>query len=107
MERKRKIRRAFILTAAIYVIINIFIFGLMRAYINTNNIISRNQLVMASVSENRDKKTINILGKNFEIDKSNTAGTLAKLCTYTVMSDKLRICTDIILKSKEFILDYF
>ncbi|MBQ8435748.1 MAG: hypothetical protein IJX24_07055 [Oscillospiraceae bacterium] len=107
MERKRKVRRAFLLTAAIYIIINIFLFGLIKAYINTNNIVSRNHLVMASVSECNDITTIRILGKNFEIDKNNNTGTIAKICTYAVMSDKLRICTDIILKTKDIILNHF
>lgn len=106
MERKGKVRRAFLLTAAVYIILNIFLFGLIKAYINTNNTVSRNQLVMASVSETNDKTTIKLLGKNFEIDKNNNAETIAKICTYTVMSDKLRICTDIVLKSKDIILNF-
>ncbi len=106
MERKKKIRRAFILIFAVYTIINIFIFGLMKAYVNTNNTVSKNQLVMASVFENPDTTSIEILGKSFEIPKENTEKTIAEICIYTLMTDKIRICTDLILKCRELAENY-
>lgn len=103
MERKRKIRRAFILISAFYIVINVFIFGLMKAYINTNNIISRNQIVMASVSQNNTKTKINILGKDFEFDKNDAVKSAAEACVYAIMPEKARVCTDIILTFKDVI----
>lgn len=104
MERKRKIRRVFILIFAFYAIINIFIFGLMTAYMKTNNILSRNKLVMASVTENSETKNIKILNKNFVIDKDNSIKSLAEICTYALIPEKVRVCTDIILTFKDIIL---
>ena len=102
MNNKRKTRRAFILFFAVYIIINVFVFGFMKAYVNTNNIISKNHLVMASITENQDKTNIKILGKSFAIDKKNTEKTISEVCIYTLMTDKIRICTDLILQFREF-----
>lgn len=104
MERKRKIRRAFILIFAFYIVINIFIFGLMKAYINTNNIVSRNQLVMASVIEKEDTTKIKVLGKSFEFDKDNAVKSATEACIYAIMPEKARVCTDIILTFRDIIL---
>ncbi len=104
MERKRKIRRAFILIFAFYIVINIFIFGLMKAYINTNNIVSRNQLVMASVTEKKDTIKIKVLSKSFELDKDNAMKSAAEACVYAIMPENARVCTDIILTFGDIIL---
>lgn len=106
MEHKRKVRRAFILGFSVYAIINIFIFGFMKAYVNTNNIVSKNHIVMASVTENKENKSIEILGRNFEIPKEDSERTIAEICVYTLMTDKMRICTDLILKCREVIENY-
>lgn len=98
MERKRKIRRAFLLAVCIYIIINMFIFGLMKAYLNTNNTASRNQIVMASVSQNTEKTEIEILGKNFSINKNQKAEKIAETVLYLFMPYKIRACTEIVIK---------
>lgn len=103
MTHKRKIKRIFILAAFLYITINIFIFGIMNAYINTNNTVSKNQLVMASVSENANITNIKILGRSFEIKKQTTAKNVSKACIYALMSEKLRICIDVILNGKELL----
>ena len=66
MERKRKIKRASILAVFIYVMINGFVWGFMKAYLNSYNIISKDQLVMAEVNNNNSKTEIKILNKNGE-----------------------------------------
>ena len=103
MKHKRKVKRAFILIFSVYAIANIFIFGFMNAYVNTNNIVSKNQLVMASVTESNDETRLKILGKRFVIPKENTEKTIAEVCVYTLMTDKMRVCTDLILKIKSLI----
>lgn len=104
MERKKKIRRAFILIFAFYVIINIFIFGLMTAYMKTNNILSRNKLVMASVTENSETKNIKILDKSFVIDKNNSIKSISEICIYALIPEKIRVCTDVVLTFKDILL---
>lgn len=103
MDRKKKIRRAFILSASVYVIINIFIFGIMNAYVNTNNTVSRDHLVMASVSEINEKTTLKILDRTFELDKDSIFKTAGTAGLYAMMPNKLRVCTDIILNGKNFL----
>ncbi len=103
MERKKKIRRVFTLIISLYIILNILIFGMMNAYMETNNVLSKNQLVMVSVTENVNKTNIEILGKNFEIDKNNTAKTIVQACTYTLMPEKIRVCTDVILTFRNIV----
>lgn len=102
MERKRKIRRAFILTLGIYIIINIFIFGLMKAYLNTNNIVSRNQIVMASVSQENENTEINVLGKKIIVNKNKASEKLTESLLYFMMPYKLRACTEIVIKCEDF-----
>ena len=70
MERKRKIKRASILAVFIYVMINGFVWGFMKAYLNSYNIISKDQLVMAEVNNNNSKTEIKILNKKFYFDKN-------------------------------------
>ncbi len=100
MEKRKKIRRAFMLAFFIYIIINIFIFGLMKAYLNTNNIVSRNQLVMASIEQNSQKTEIEILGKNFSINKNQKSEKVVETVLYLLMPDKIRACTEIVIQCK-------
>ncbi len=108
MERKRKIRRASILIMSVYIFVNIFVFGLMKAYMNTNNIISKNRLVMASVTATENITNVEILGKSFEINTQDNKKNISQLAVYALMNDKARVCTDIILNvtssAKELIL---
>ena len=71
MERKRKIKRASILAVFIYVMINGFVWGFMKAYLNSYNIISKDQLVMAEVNNNNSKTEIKILNKKFYFDRAS------------------------------------
>ncbi|MBQ3566265.1 MAG: hypothetical protein IJA12_03720 [Oscillospiraceae bacterium] len=103
MERKRKIRRASILIMSVYIFVNIFVFGLMKAYMNTNNIISKNRLVMASVTETENRTNIEILGKSFEINTQDNIKKFSQLAVYALMNDKARVCTDIILNAVSYL----
>ncbi len=97
MNRKKKIRRAFLLAFFIYIIINMFIFGLMRAYLNTNNIASRDKIAMASLSQNAEKTEIKILGKNFSINKKNKNENIAQAFLYILLPYNVRACTEIVI----------
>lgn len=101
MERKRKIRRGFFLAFSIYFIINIFIFGLMKAYLNTSNMVKRDHLVMMEVSQNTEKTEIQVLGKNFVINKNDNIEKIAETIIYFVMPYKLRACTDIVMQCED------
>ncbi|MGN0612565.1 MAG: hypothetical protein ACI4JB_01560 [Porcipelethomonas sp.] len=98
MERKRKVRRAFFLAFSIYIVINIFIFGLMKAYLNTNNIVSREQLVMASVNKDENSTEINILGRKITINESAAKDTVTQAAAYILLPVKARTCAEIIIR---------
>lgn len=98
MHRKKKIRRAFLLALCIYIIINMLIFGLMRAYLNTNNIVSRDKIAMATLSQNAEKTEINILGKKFSIYKNHNAKNLAQAFLYILLPYNVRACTEIVIR---------
>ncbi len=96
MTRKKKIRRAFLLAAGIYIIINIFIFGFMTAYINTNNIVSSDKVVMAEINENSEITNIEILGKEVTIEKNSRGKKIAETAVYTIMPYSFRISSEIV-----------
>ena len=70
MNNKRKIKRASILAVIIYIMINGFVWGLMKAYINSYNSINRDKLVMAQITDKPDGKEIKILGGSFIIPEN-------------------------------------
>lgn len=72
MNNKRKIKRASILAVIIYIMINGFVWGLMKAYINSYNSINRDKLVMAQITDKPDGKEIKILGGSFIIPENNS-----------------------------------
>lgn len=80
----RKTKRASILAVCIYIMVNSFVWGLMKAYINSYNAVNHEQLVMAQISDSSDGKEISIMGNSFYIssetnDKGNTAKTICSL----------------------------
>ncbi len=97
MERKKKLKRAAILSVFIYIMINGFIWGFMKAYMNSHNIFSNEHLAMAEVQKSEDKTEIKILNKNFSIDKNKTAENTAGILLYILMPDKVRTSTELIM----------
>lgn len=97
MHRKKKIRRAFLLALCIYIIINMLIFGLMKAYLNTNNIVSRNKIAMASLSRSAETTEIKILNKKFIINKDREIENITQTFLYILMPYNIRACTEIII----------
>lgn len=80
----RKTKRAAILAVSIYIMINSFVWGLMKAYINSYNAVNHEQLAMAQISDSSDGKEISIMGKSFYIssetkETSSTARTISSL----------------------------
>ncbi|MCM1225874.1 MAG: hypothetical protein NC320_00410 [Clostridium sp.] len=61
----RKLKRASILAVIIYVMINLFVWGLMKAYINSHNAVNHDKLVMAEISDDKDGKRVSIMGNSF------------------------------------------
>lgn len=61
----RKLKRASILAVIIYVMINFFVWGLMKAYINSHNAVNHDKLVMAEISDDKNGKRVSIMGNSF------------------------------------------
>lgn len=102
MEKKRKIKRAAILTAFIYIMINGFVWGLMKAYLNTYNIINKNQLVMAKVTNEKSGTEIKILNKKFYLSKKQSMNNTAGIILYIVLPDKYKATAEIIMQCVHF-----
>ena len=98
MERKRKIKRASILAVFIYVMINGFVWGFMKAYLNSYNIISKDQLVMAEVNNNNSK----ILNKKFYFDKNKSLQNTAGFLLYIILPDKIKTTAEIVMQCEHF-----
>jgi len=103
MNRKKKIRRCFILIFSVYIILNYFVFGFIKAYVNTNNTINKEQLAIAYINDEQNIRNIEVLGKNFIIDKNNNINEYLRIGIYTVMTDKMRISADIVFNLKKYI----
>ena len=102
MERKRKIKRASILAVFIYVMINGFVWGFMKAYLNSYNIISKDQLVMAEVNNNNSKTEIKILNKKFYFDKNKSLQNTAGFLLYIILPDKIKTTAEIVMQCEHF-----
>lgn len=102
MERKRKIKRAAILAVFIYIMINGFIWGFMKAYLNSYNIISKNQLVMAEINNNSSKTEIKILNKKFYFDKNKSFQNAAGILLYIILPDKIKTTAEIVMQCERF-----
>ena len=101
MNRKKKIRRVFFLAASIYIVLNIFIFGLMTAYVNSNNIASPDRIAMAEVNSTADQTKFKVLGKTFTMEKDKAVQNSVLAAVYLIMPHKMRACTEIVLKLAE------
>lgn len=98
MERKRKLKRAAILAIFIYIMINGFVWGFMKAYLNSYNIISKDQLVMAEVKNSNSKTEIKILNKKFYLDNNKTFQNAAGVILYILLPDKIKTTAEIVMQ---------
>lgn len=103
MTRKKKIRRFFIVAACVYVIINLFVYGLMTAYMNTNNTVSSKKVVMADVSADGETTKVNILGKEFSLQRENEFDKAMEATVYIAMPFKIRLCTELLIHLNEML----
>lgn len=100
----RKTKRASILAVFIYIMINSFVWGLMKAYINSYNAVNHEQLVMAQISDSSEGKEISIMGNSFYIsserdERSNTAKTISSLIPV-----KIRIAEELFMQTGQEIV---
>ncbi len=100
----RKTKRASVLAVCIYIMVNSFVWGLMKAYINSYNAVNHEQLVMAQINDSSDGKEISIMGNSFYIssettDKSTTAKTIGSLIPV-----KIRIAAAIFMQTGQEIV---
>lgn len=95
--KKSKTKRAVILAVCIYIMINGLVYGLLKAYLNSHNAVSREQWKMASVTKKGQAAEITVLDSSFTIDLSNAAEGASAVCIYTVLPDKVRAAARIIM----------
>ena len=98
MNRRKKIKRIFLLFIAIYIILNVFIFGLMTAYINTNNMVSSDKIVMAELNKDPSKTSVEILGNDMTIKNSKKMINKSEVILYTASPQSFRIAGQIVEK---------
>lgn len=100
----RKTKRAAILAVCIYIMVNSFVWGLMKAYINSYNSVNHEKLAMAQINDSSDGKEISIMGNSFYIpseadEKSSTAETISSLIPV-----KIRIAAAIFMQTGQEIV---
>ena len=96
-KRRKVIKRATIFTIGIYIILNGFICGMLKAYLKSHNAVSKDQLVAAVYTENDNKADLKILDKNFVLDKGIVKDTKICMAAYTLMPDRTKAALEIIL----------
>ncbi len=105
MSGRKKVFRAITVSVCIYIILNILIYGIMTAYLNTGNIIHEDKLVMAEIYEQDDKKNIRILGREYSFNMNNSIDTAVGAILYCLTPDKVRVCTQLISEAGEIIFE--
>ena len=98
MNNKTKIKRASILAFIIYIMINGFVWGLMKAYINSYNSINRDKLVMAQITDKPDGKEIKILGGSFIIPENNSDTQAVYTAAWSLMPDKIKAAAKLFMR---------
>ncbi len=101
--KKSKTKRAVILAVFIYIMINGLVYGLLKAYLNSHNAVSREQWKMASVTKKGHAAEITVLDSSFTIDLSNAVEGASAVCIYTVLPDKVRAAARVIMHCGRFV----
>lgn len=91
----RKIKRASIIAIIIYVMINSFVWGLMKAYINSHNAISHDKLAMAQVTDSPNGKKISVMGTCFYIPDKREDKSRVDCALQTLIPIKIRTASEI------------
>lgn len=100
----RKIKRASILAVIIYIMINSFVWGLMKAYINSYNAVNHEKLVMAQICDSPDGKEISIMGSSFCINSEAEDSSCAQKAVKSLIPVKIRAAAVIFMQTGQEIV---
>ena len=102
MTGRKKTLRIVVMIVSIYIILNILIYGIMTAYMNTKNILSEDKLTMAEVNESGKHTKITILGMEYTADIEQDTGNAITAFLYCAANEKIRACAELITHAKEY-----
>lgn len=91
----RKLKRVSILAVIIYIMINSFVWGLMKAYINSHNAISNEKLVMAQITDSPNGKKISVMGNSFYISSEKKEDNRLKNTLESFIPAKIKAASEI------------
>lgn len=100
----KKVKRASILAVCIYIMINSFVWGLMKAYINSYNAVNHEKLVMAQICESPDGKEISIMGNRFHIPSEAGESSSISKALSSLISVKIRTAAAIFMQTGQEIV---
>lgn len=96
MKRIRsKIKRASITIVIIYIMINGFVWGLMKAYINSYNAINSEKLVMAQLTDKSGGKEVKILENRFFLPDKLDKDSNIYFAVRSIMPSRIRAVSEI------------
>ena len=105
MTARKKVLRNIVTVVCVYIILNVLIYGIMTAYMNTRNILSEDKLTMAEISGNGEQTSIKILGREYSANISEqTLGTVTAVL-YCAANEKIRACAELLTQAREYFFD--
>ncbi len=100
----RKIKRVSILAVIAYVMINSFVWGLMKAYVNSYNAVNHEQLAMVSISDKPAGKEINVMGIKINAPQQNMRDEKISCALKTLVPLKIRAAAIIFMQTGQEIV---
>lgn len=89
----------------IYAMLNCFAWGIMKAYINSHNCVSKDKLVMAEISDNENGTTVSVIGNSITIPDNRDSSSLD--CLRTLLPLNIRAAGRLFSEAAEEISEYF
>ena len=102
MTGRKKVLRNIAAAVCVYIILNVLIYGIMTAYMNTRNILNEDKLTMAEVSGSGEQTKIKILGREYSADISPEAVGNITAVLYCTANEKIRACAELMTQAREY-----
>lgn len=97
----RNFKRRITLAVIIYIMINCFAWGIMKAYINSHNCVSRDKLVMAQISDTENGKKVSVIGGSITIPDEKHRENDVYSSIKTLIPLKIRVAEEIFAEAAE------
>ena len=105
MTGKKKILRCIFTVVCVYIILNVLVYGIMTAYMNTSNMISEDKLTMAEVRKSGKQTRIKILGKEYSAEINDDTSSTVLTLLYCTASEKIRACAELLIQAREYFFE--